>query len=80
MRYRHEITAIISATALAGGPLTVLGEVLDRRARAGAGLTPHEVQAAARLIAAARHITALDATAVSDGVTAPCVRKAANRN
>jgi hypothetical protein len=53
-KYRHELSAILSATALIGGPLAVLGDVLERRAQAGSGLSPAEVRAAARLVDAAR--------------------------
>jgi hypothetical protein len=74
MQYRHELSAIISATAVAGGPLVVLGEVLERRARSGAGLTPAEVQAAVRLIAAARHAVSPDKSVTEP---LPC---AANQN
>ena len=52
-KYRHELSAILNATALIGGPLAVLGDVLERRASTGAGLSPAEVRAAVRLVAAA---------------------------
>ena len=53
MKYRHDVSAIRAATALLGGPLAVLSEVLERRIRSDAGLSPAEVRAAARLLAAA---------------------------
>jgi hypothetical protein len=74
MQYRHELSAIIAATAIAGGPLVVLGEVLGRRAKNGEGLSPAEVQAAARLVAAARHLLAGEQTA------ATATPRAANAN
>jgi hypothetical protein len=53
MKYRQDLSAIRAATALQGGPLALLNEVLERRIRSNLGLTPAEVRAAARLLAAA---------------------------
>jgi hypothetical protein len=71
MPSRHELSAIISATAIAGGPLFILGEVLERRVRAGAGLSPAEVRAAQHLIAAARAIAAQDQPAANPALDSP---------
>jgi hypothetical protein len=70
MQYRHELSAIISATSLVGGPLVVLGDVLERRVQSGEGLTPAEVRAAVRLVAAARQETATRPTVTGRGAPA----------
>jgi hypothetical protein len=73
MDVRPEVSAIVSATARMGGPLAMLRDVLERRARSGAGLSPAEVRAALRLIAAERHQVVALPTVALDGTGASSV-------